>query len=118
LKSAGWIVGDQTDFGTEDFCGTKAEVMGWDVSRPGLKMRAFSAIFRRFPQQKRSPVGSFWNNDRLESVLAGRRDAPLLIVLGYVPITTSADDAHSRFREVVHAMLCEGAGSPIHPNIP
>lgn len=107
LSAAGWAVGAQTNFGTEDFCGAKAEVIGWDVSRPGLKMRAFSAIFRRFPMQKRSAFGAFWNNDRLESVLAGRRDAPLLIVLGYVPVSTSADDAHGRFQRVLHAALCE-----------
>jgi hypothetical protein len=106
LQAAGWAIGAKTEFGTEDYCGAEAEVIGWDVSRPGLKMRAFSAIFRRFPMQRRSAFGSFWNNDRLESVLAGRRDAPLLIVLGYVPITTSADDAHVRFQQVLHAALC------------
>jgi len=107
LQAAGWAIGDRTEFGTENFCGAKAEVIGWDVSRSGLKMRAFSAIFRRFPMQKRSAVGTFWNNDRLESVLAGRRDAPQLIVLGYVPVTAAADDAHARFGAILRAALCE-----------
>lgn len=107
LKAAGWAVAERRDLGFENFRGAGAEVTGWAVSRPGLKMWAFSAVFRRFTETPKSDGATFWNSKRLESVLEGRRDAPQLIVLGYVPASTSVEDAHARFSEILRAALGE-----------
>lgn len=106
LGAAGWEIGARTDFGIEDYCGVSGDVTGWDVSRPGVKMRAFIAVFRRFAEDKKPKANSFWNSNRLEPVLTGRRDAPRLIVLGYVPAEASVDEAHATFQSILHAALC------------
>jgi hypothetical protein len=106
LKAAGWAIGEQRAFGVEDYCGATCEITGWDVSRPELKMRAFIAVFRRFADDPKPNSSSFWNNRRLLPVLEGRRDAPVLIMLGYLPAAASMDAAHARFGSILHAALC------------
>jgi hypothetical protein len=106
LAAAGWQIGARTDFGIEDYCGVSGNVTGWDVSRPGVQMRAFIAVFRRFAEDKKPKANSFWNSNRLEPVITGRRDAPRLIILGYVPAEASMDEAHATVQSLLRAALC------------
>jgi len=107
LKAAGWTVGKSTLLGIEDYCGVTAEVTEWEVERPGIKMLAYSAVFRRFagaPSIKRILSR---NDERWGAVFAGRRDAPVLVVLAYL----SADPSDSlapreRFRQIMKAGFC------------
>jgi hypothetical protein len=106
LRAAGWQVGVRTDVGVEDYCGVSGDITCWEVSRPGIRMRAFLAVFRRFAEDKKPKVNSFWNSNRLEPVITGRRDAPRLIILGYVPAEASISEAHATFQSILHAALC------------
>ncbi len=107
LRAAGWTIGKKTEFGTEDFCGANCEVTQWEVSQGGHQMLAYSAVFRRFTGAAPKPEKSFWNNKRLQPVFSGRRDAPVLILLGYLPVESgSIDSGHVRFQQIMHAVFC------------
>lgn len=106
LKAAGWDVGAQTVFGVENYCGVTCEVTKWAVSQNSIQMQAYSAVFRRYAEteaEKASP--KFWNNMRLNSVLSGRRDAPVLILLAYLPADTERQTDAS-FRHIMRAVFC------------
>jgi hypothetical protein len=107
LAAAGWIVGKRTDLGVQDYCGTSCSVIEWEVSRGELKMRAFSAVFRRFAGEDAPVATGGWNSTRLKSVFTGRRDAPLLILLAYLPEGPNPAEVPVRFREIMRSLFCE-----------
>jgi hypothetical protein len=111
LSAAGWKIGKETALGMEKFGGTYCRVTEWEVSRNGTEMRAFSAVVRRFAESKEADAGKYRNSERLESVLQGRRDAPVLILLVYVPVGSSEADTKAQFREVMEAAL--GGSEPV-----
>ncbi len=107
MRAAGWEVSEKEQSYTTDICDRSVEIGSWEVSRPGLKMRAYSCIIRRF----REPAGygterTFWNSDRLKAVVAGRRDAPRLVLLVYLPLTGSPAESGEDLQAILKATLC------------
>ena len=111
LRAAGWQVGAHTDFGTEVICGTSCDVAQWEVSREDFRMLAFSAVIRRFADEPHKFKTSFRYENRMRSVVDGRRDAPVFIVLGYLPLASEADvpAVRARFQKILRAILCGSA---------
>jgi hypothetical protein len=110
LGAAGWKVGARTVLGVREYCGVTCEVTRWNVSQGGVKMQAYSTVFRRYSEavaEQASP--RFWNDTRLKSVFTGRRDAPVLILLVYLPIGRDDAEADTRFDEIMRAVFCKSA---------
>lgn len=105
LAAAGWQVGASEALGLRAYCGTTADVTVWEVRRGDLEMRAFSAVIRRFsvPALERS---NFRNSERLDAVLAGRRDAPVYIILAYLPASVDPTVVQSLFDQLMRAGFC------------
>ena len=107
LGAAGWTIGARTALGVENFCGVTCEVVKWDVSQSGFNMQAYSAVFRRYSETEALSEGAqFWNNGRLRSVLSGRRDAPVLILLAYLPAGNDSKAVDENFRQIMRSILC------------
>lgn len=109
LGSAGWIIHGSKQLGLQRFGGADAEVSEWEVSRPSLEMRAFSAVFRRFASTGVVAQNRFFFGQRLDAVLAGRRDAPIYIILVYLPESLGEKRINAMFRELVDAIFSDGA---------
>jgi hypothetical protein len=109
LRSAGWTILDKATLGSKTFHGATAEVTSWDVEQSGMQMKAFIAVFRRFGDLDRSERDArrYWNASRLDSVIEGRRDAPLMILLVYLPLgfADSPSVAKERFESIMNAAL-------------
>ncbi len=107
LGAAGWSVGSVTPLGVQSYCGVTAEVTKWAVSQQGIDMQAYSAVFRRYADTEMPAVlPNFWNNTRLRSVLSGRRDAPVMILLAYLPVDIDAAAGDASFRRIMRAVFC------------
>lgn len=111
LRAAGWEIGEKTEFGVEDYCGANAEVTQWEVSQGGQRMMAYSAVFRRFAGEIAKDQTKFWNSKRFDSVLTGRRDAPVMILLAYLPVSDFGDSStgHDRFGQIMKDVFCPAA---------
>jgi hypothetical protein len=109
LRSAGWTVGESKSLGVQRYGGATCETTEWEVQQGAVSMKAFSAVFRRFAEAEKvdSKLDEYWNSTRLRSVLSGRRDAPILIVLGYFSETDDpfATSAGARFGQIMQAVL-------------
>lgn len=109
LRSAGWTILDKNSLGPITFHGATAEVTSWNVEQSGIRMQAFIAVFRRFGDLDRSQLDRrrYWNAARLDSVVEGRRDAPLMIVLVYLPIgfLDLPSASRERFESIMNAAL-------------
>jgi hypothetical protein len=106
LAAAGWTVGAQTDLGFEDYYGTTAYVTEWQVRRPDIEMLAYSAVFRRFAGAPIIERKTSRNDLRLGAVWSGRRDAPVLVILVYLPGDPSEVAAkREQFKEIMQAAL-------------
>lgn len=106
LAAAGWSIGDSRKLGLQFYGQAAAEVSEWQVSRGALKMRAFSAVFRRFATkavEKSSDLQIY--SERLNVVLAGRRDAPVYIILAYLPASVSDEQVTRLFRDLMDAIF-------------
>lgn len=114
LSSAGWTIKGERSLGLLDFSGATAEVKEWNVSRGTLDMRAFSAVFRRFATTGVEKTDRI-HSERLDAVLAGRRDAPVYVVLAYLPASVSDAQVNKLFRELMDSIF---AGSPAPANPP
>ena len=111
LKAAGWTIGKRTDYGVEKFGSVTAEVTQWEVSRGDLQMLAYSAVFRRFADRPAATTQKIWASTRLQPVLDGRRDAPVFILLAYLPLgpTGTESEVHARFQSLMRAIFGEPA---------
>jgi len=117
LAAAGWKIGEKHMLGLQEFCDSESEVTEWDVERPGLRMRAFSCVFRKFRESVSNDRSNrYWNSRRMEPVLDGRRDAPRIIVLVYLPIdfTSTEGSQYSEFTALMNATFCGEEKSPIN----
>ncbi len=112
MSGAGWNVSDQLKSYTEQIDGRSVEIGLWDVSRPGLKMSAYSCIVRRFQEPATyTAERTFWNSDRLKAVLAGRRDAPRLMLLVYLPQSDNRAEKNEDFEKILEAALNDSKDS-------
>jgi len=111
LGAAGWKIGKRTDYGVEKFGSVTAEVTQWEVSRGDLQMLAYSAVFRRFSDRPITGTQKIWAATRLQPVLDGRRDAPVFILLAYLPLgpTGTESEVHARFQSLMRAIFGEPA---------
>jgi hypothetical protein len=112
LSASGWKIGKQTNLGFQTVGKSTCDTAQWEVSRNGLKMLAFSAVFGRFAESVTPGETSFLShsrNSRLRSVLEGRRDAPIFIILVYLPVSAFADtsEVRTRFQEILRALFTE-----------
>lgn len=109
LRGAGWTILGTSDLGVMQFDGTTAEVTEWDVEQGGIKMKAFISVFRRFAYQEKDSRNPrrYWNAARLDPVFDGRRDAPLMILLVYLPVdfAETPEGTRERFRSIMQAAL-------------
>jgi len=107
LGAAGWTIGASKSLGIQHYGDASCETTQWEIHQGGISMHAFSAVFRRFAEAEKldAEIGKYWNSTRLRSVLSGRRDAPILIVLGYISDADSpfAPSPASRFEEILRA---------------
>jgi len=115
LRGAGWNILGSADLGVMRFHDTTAEVTEWDVEQGGTQMKAFIAVFRRFAVEDtddREPR-RYWNAARLDPVFDGRRDAPLMIMLAYLPpqFGETPERTRDRFKAIMQAALDEQAKS-------
>ena len=102
MAGAGWNVSDQLKSTTQEINGRSVDIGLWDVSRPGLKMSAYSCIVRRFQEPATyTAERTFWNSDRLKAVLAGRRDAPRLMLLVYLPQSDNRAEKNDDFEKIL-----------------
>lgn len=112
LRSAGWIVGESKSLGVQRYGDVTCETTEWKVQQGAVSMRAYSAVFRRFSEtEKVDPqIHDYWDATRLRSVFSGRRDAPILIVLGYFSETEDpfATSAGTRFEQIMHEVFENG----------
>jgi hypothetical protein len=104
LGAAGWTIGTRTQLGFEEYCGSGAEVTEWEVSRPNIQMLAYSAVFRRFSGAPTIERRTSRNDIRWGSVFAGRRDAPVLVMLVYISGEKTA--ARAKLDRIMRAALC------------
>jgi hypothetical protein len=82
----------------------------WQVSRQNLKMLAYSAVFRRFSGAPTIERSSSRNDIRWGSVLSGRRDAPVLVMLVYIAATPEEQAAaRGKLDEIMKATFCTPA---------
>jgi hypothetical protein len=107
LRAAGWTVGARSSLGVQNYCGVTAEVTRWEVSQQNTQMQAYSAIFRRYVETTKDEAGpKLWNSTRLKSVISGRRDAPLMILLAYLPVDIDSAASDAKFQQIMKAIFC------------
>jgi len=111
LAAAGWSIGKRVDMGFKEYCGAGSAVTQWEVSRPNIQMMAYSAVFRRFSGaptiERRTSRGDL----RWGAVFAGRRDAPVLVMLAYLQATPDEQAlVNEKFDQLMRAALC-GSGA-------
>jgi hypothetical protein len=107
LRAAGWAVGARTSLGVQNYCGVTAEVTRWEVSQQNTQMQAYSVVFRRYVETKSDEGGpKLWSNTRLKSVISGRRDAPVMILLAYLPVDIDAAASDAKFHQIMKALFC------------
>lgn len=109
LRGAGWKILGQSDLGVMHFNGSVAEVTEWDVEQGSVRMKAFISVFRRFgnPEKDTRDRKRYWNAARLDPVIDGRRDAPLMILLVYLPMggLDTPETTRARFMTIMEAAL-------------
>ncbi len=65
-------------------------------------MLAYGVVFRRYAEVTSSEDGAgFSNESRLRSVLSGRRDAPVMMLLAYLP----RESMDSRFTDIMNSIF-------------
>jgi hypothetical protein len=113
LRGAGWNILGSRDLGVMKFDNATAEVTEWDVEQGDIRMKAFISVFRRFANEDKDNRDRrrYWNAARLDPVVDDRRDAPLMTMLVYLPMTFGETPGRTceRFNSIMQAALDEQA---------
>jgi hypothetical protein len=107
LRAAGWKVESSSPFDLEEYGGTSCDVAQWKVSRGDFRIAAFSAVLRRYTGEPHKFETHFKYDNRLRSVIDGRRDAPAFIILAYLPLPADGDTnlVRAQFQEMLRFLL-------------